>query len=102
LSLIRAISPPKSDYGTTDIQDRVLASLKLTYHLMSPSLKLCFAYCAIFAKGYEIDREGLCHQWIALGLTEKMYAEDRVRDLLIMSFLRDPEPPAVSYTPSVT
>ena len=40
LSLIRAISPPKSDYGTTDIQDRVLASLKLTYHLMS--LKLTY------------------------------------------------------------
>nr|TKW00730.1 hypothetical protein SEVIR_8G130800v2 [Setaria viridis] len=100
LSLIKAIFPPKSDYGTTDIQQTVFASLKLTYHLMTPSLKLCFAYCAIFAKGYEIDREDLCHQWIALGLTEKMYAEDSVRELLIMSFLQDSEPPAITRSSS--
>ncbi|CAO1940474.1 unnamed protein product [Urochloa humidicola] len=100
LSLIKAIFPPKSDYGTTDIRQAVLASLKLTYNLMTPSLNLCFAYCAIFAKGYEIDREDLCHQWIALGLTEKMCAEDSVRDLLEMSFLQDSEPPAITKSSS--
>jgi hypothetical protein len=102
LSLIKTIFPPKSGYGTTGIRQTVFASLKLTYHLMSWRLKLCFAYCAIFPKGYEIDRENLCHQWIALGLTEKMYAEDSIRELLIVSFLQDSEPPGVSYTLSYT
>ncbi|CAL4993316.1 unnamed protein product [Urochloa decumbens] len=100
LSLIKAIFPPKSDYGRMGIQQTVFASLKLTYQLMKSSLKLCFAYCAIFTKGYEIDREDLCHQWIALGLTEKMYAEDNVRELLVMSFLQDSEPPSITRSSS--
>jgi hypothetical protein len=46
----------------------VLASLLLSYNFIdNPSLKLCFAYCAIFPKGHNIIKDDLIHQWIALG-----------------------------------
>ncbi|VAI11539.1 unnamed protein product [Triticum turgidum subsp. durum] len=45
----------------------VLASLLLSYNLMPPRLKLCFAYCAIFQKGHNMIKDDLIHQWIALG-----------------------------------
>lgn len=117
LSLIKDIFPPTSDYGRDAIEKTVLGSLRLTYHLMTPRLKLCFAYCAIFAKGCEIDREELCHQWIALGLivnpwenqhiTEnpgetKRLAEKNIHELLDMSFLQDSGPSSVSYCLSLT
>jgi hypothetical protein len=117
LSLIKGISPPTSDYGRDAIEKTVLGSLRLTYHLMTPRLKLCFAYCASFAKGCEIDREELCHQWIALGLIvnpwknqgiienpgkTKRLAEENIRELLDMSFLQDSGPSSVSYCLSLT
>ncbi|XP_062183321.1 putative disease resistance protein RGA1 isoform X2 [Phragmites australis] len=105
LSIIKNIFQPKS-YGIMGIEQTVTESLKLTYHLMTPCLKLCFAYCAIFPKGSEIDREDLYHQWIALGLiegsceqspiTKKMCAEYNVHQLLDMSFLQDSGPFSVT------
>jgi hypothetical protein len=43
----------------------VLACLLLSYNSMSPHLKLCFPYCAIFPRGHKIVKDDLIHQWIA-------------------------------------
>lgn len=104
--LLRIINrlQPKSGYGTMGIEETVFESLKLTYHLMEPSwLKLCFAYCAIFPKGCQIDWTDLYHQWTALGLIwdseeidRKVSAKICVRQLLDMSFLQDAGPSSVS------
>uniref|UniRef100_A0ACD5XCZ9 Uncharacterized protein n=1 Tax=Avena sativa TaxID=4498 RepID=A0ACD5XCZ9_AVESA len=82
----------------TSSTHEVLASLLLSYNFIdNPSLKLCFAYCAIFPKGHNIIKDDLIHQWIALGFMEPytnnilstwQLGESYVRQLLEMSFLQ--------------
>jgi hypothetical protein len=74
----------------------VLASLKLSYSVMPPYLKLCFAYCAIFPKGHKIMKDDLIHQWVSLGFIEPtnvfsfwQLGERYIRQLLGLSFLQD-------------
>lgn len=83
----------------------VLASLKLSYVKMQPSLKLCFGYCAIFPKGQKIVKDDLIHQWISLNFIKpsKVYScrqlgEMYVTQLLGMSFLQRPKSLYVSYS----
>jgi len=76
---------------------KVLPSLKLSYQCMSYHLKLCFAYCAIFPKGWYIEKSSLIQQWIALGFlqlhgesfTAQQAGERYFEDLREMSFLQD-------------
>ncbi|XP_012829385.1 PREDICTED: putative disease resistance protein RGA3 [Erythranthe guttata] len=54
----------------SDLKDKNLVSkiLKLSFdHLSPPSLKKCFAYCSIFPKGYDLERERLVELWMAEG-----------------------------------
>ncbi|VAI51710.1 unnamed protein product [Triticum turgidum subsp. durum] len=73
----------------------VLPSLKLTYNTLTPYLRLCFAYCGIFPKGHNINKDDLIHQWIALGFIEPsnnfsaiQLAEKYIRQFMGMSFLQ--------------
>uniref|UniRef100_A0ACD5W9S6 Uncharacterized protein n=2 Tax=Avena sativa TaxID=4498 RepID=A0ACD5W9S6_AVESA len=79
----------------TSSTHEVLASLLLSYNFMPPHLKLCFAYCAIFPKGYKMISDDLIHQWIALGFMEPsstfstwQLGQGYVTNLLEMSFLQ--------------
>ncbi|KAL8509949.1 hypothetical protein ACS0TY_016969 [Phlomoides rotata] len=45
----------------------IFPHLLLSYNELSPSLKRCFSYCAIFPKGSKIDVETLVGYWMALG-----------------------------------
>jgi hypothetical protein len=81
----------------------VFASLKLSYSVMPPYLKLCFAYCAIFPKGHKIMKDNLIHQWVSLGFIEPtnvfsfwQLGERYIRQLLGLSFLQDFKSPSVS------
>lgn len=73
----------------------IMPSLKLSYCIMPPHLRLCFAYCAVFSKGAVIDKDMLIQQWIALGLIQpasgslalEKCGEEYVRELVSMSFL---------------
>ncbi|XP_021824770.1 disease resistance protein RGA2-like [Prunus avium] len=50
-------------------EDRIISVLKLSFDaLKSPSLKQCFAYCSIFMKDVEIERNDLIQLWMAQGL----------------------------------
>ncbi|CAN6564517.1 unnamed protein product [Malus baccata var. baccata] len=49
-------------------EDRIMSVLKLSFdNLKSPSLKQCFAYCSIFNKDFEIERDDLVQLWMAQG-----------------------------------
>ncbi|XP_072982115.1 putative disease resistance protein RGA3 isoform X1 [Typha latifolia] len=89
-----------SELWKLEQEDTILPSLKLSYIQMPSHLKQCFAYCSIFPKDYEIGKEKLIQQWIALGFVESMRGgswpiEDKgkeyFRHLLWMSFLQELE-----------
>jgi hypothetical protein len=71
-------------------------SLNIFYHYhLPPPLKLCFAYCAVFSKGSDIDKNKLIQQWIGLEFirnTNRNVTPEKnseyVNILLGMSFLQ--------------
>ncbi|XP_065617776.1 putative disease resistance protein RGA3 [Quercus suber] len=51
-----------------DDNNGVFHILKLGYdHLRTPSLKRCFAYCAIFPKDYDMKKDEVIQHWMAEG-----------------------------------
>ncbi|KAJ4771667.1 Disease resistance protein RGA2 [Rhynchospora pubera] len=51
-----------------EVVDNILPSLKQSYELLPLHLKRCFAYCSIFPKGQEFDRDYLVKLWMSEGL----------------------------------
>ncbi|XP_031252677.1 putative disease resistance protein RGA4 [Pistacia vera] len=76
----------------------ILPVLKLSYDHLPSYLKQCFAYCALFPKDYDIQKQQLIFLWMAQGFlhsTNKNKCQEDVRneyfmDLLSRSFFQEP------------
>ncbi|XP_074285385.1 putative disease resistance protein RGA1 [Silene latifolia] len=64
--------------------------LKLSYDQLNPSLKTCFAYCAIFPKDWEISKKMLIQLWMAQGyISSDNLGEEYFLILLHRCFFQD-------------
>ncbi|KAL6590967.1 hypothetical protein ACP70R_050149 [Stipagrostis hirtigluma subsp. patula] len=78
----------KSSEDDNSLHTTVLPSLKLSYQRMTPHLRLCFSYCAMFLKGCDIFEDDLIHQWVALDFINPSKGKEYVKQLLGMSFIQ--------------
>uniref|UniRef100_A0A0D9XAE9 NB-ARC domain-containing protein n=1 Tax=Leersia perrieri TaxID=77586 RepID=A0A0D9XAE9_9ORYZ len=74
----------------------VLDILKLSYRHLSSEMKQCFAFCAVYPKDYEMEKEELIQLWMANGFIQEEGTMDLTdkgemifRDLVWRSFLQD-------------
>ncbi|XP_021846774.2 putative disease resistance protein RGA3 isoform X2 [Spinacia oleracea] len=48
-------------------ENQIMSILKISYHNLEFPLKSCFSYCALFPKGFVIEKERLISLWMAQG-----------------------------------
>nr|XP_027120469.1 putative disease resistance protein RGA3 [Coffea arabica] len=69
--------------------DRVMQILKFSFdNLPSPYIKKCFAYCSIFPKDSEIERNMLIELWMAEGFLQADLNSQMMMEEIGMNYLR--------------
>ncbi|XVF79412.1 hypothetical protein PTKIN_Ptkin14bG0220500 [Pterospermum kingtungense] len=78
------------------VENSVFPPLFLSYYDLSPVLRQCFSYCAIFPKDYKIKKDELIKLWMAQGFVKEIgnrgreiIGEDYFNTLAMHSFFQD-------------
>ncbi|XP_028805507.1 putative disease resistance RPP13-like protein 1 [Neltuma alba] len=82
------------------LDDKIIPALRVSYYYLPPNLKQCFAYCSLFPKDYEFNKEKLILMWMAEGflqpskrnMTLEEVGQEYFDDLTSRSFFQ-PSPP---------
>ncbi|BFG41344.1 hypothetical protein CerSpe_276180 [Prunus speciosa] len=88
-----------SEFWRLDVcQHRVLPALMLSYLHLPSHLRQCFAFCSIFPRNYEFEKQKLIYLWMAEGLIVQQGSKrpedignEYLIDLLWMSFFQEVE-----------
>ncbi|XP_054811919.1 putative disease resistance RPP13-like protein 1 [Prosopis cineraria] len=62
-------------------KSNIMPALRLSYHYLPSHLKRCFAFCSIFPKDFEIDKESLIQMWMAEDLIRCNQGNKSVEEL---------------------
>ncbi|KAM3356669.1 hypothetical protein P3S68_023383 [Capsicum galapagoense] len=80
------------------IRSEMMAILRLSYNYLPRHLKICFAYCSLYPKDFEIQRFDLVDMWIAQGFIQSTTSNrDNVKDVAnsyfvdLLSFFQETE-----------
>ncbi|CAJ2664743.1 unnamed protein product [Trifolium pratense] len=80
-------------------RDSILPVLKLSYNNLSPQQRQCFAYCSLFPKDWEFEKDELVQMWMAHGYLDCPVEGKCIEDVgnqfvnifLMKSFFQEPK-----------
>ncbi|KAK2451151.1 disease resistance protein RGA2 [Trifolium repens] len=73
-------------------EESIMPVLKLSYQNLSPQLRQCFAYCSLYPKDWNINKDELIQLWMAQGYIGcSIVGNQFVNTLLMKSLFQDAE-----------